>query len=275
MRCSRSIVPILVAVASLAFAGTSVAAPGFSQGFETDNSGWTLTNRQAVRVASGTNGVPSASGSFHAESNLTNATSAAGNLGGYVCCFPPTGFTISVDVYLDFSLADGGDRRFNYTVAINNSTDCTHLSDFVVALGTRPGIPGQWIASASQNCPGWPSDPGRTPQAITTGTGWYTMKYIFTNEAGFLDVDVEIKNSSAVVVAYFDVPTLYNPGSGTTPIPSSAVGGHRYAWFCSPASGSGYSALPYIAFDNSSVSTDECAVPAPSTSWGSVKATYR
>ena len=159
-------------------------------------------------------------------------------------------------MYLDFALADGADRRFNYTVAINGLT-CAHLSDFVVSLGTRPGIPGEWIASASQNCPGWPSNPGRNPQPITTGTGWYTLKYIFKNEAGLLDVDVEIKNSSAVTVAYFDVSTDYNPGSGLVPIPIAIVSGHRYAWFCAPEPGPGYVALPFIAFDNSSVSPDE------------------
>ncbi len=273
MKLARSIVPILVAIVGFAFAGPSVAAPGFSQGFETDIAGWDSPGLQATRVASGTNGVPSAAGSFHAQSNTVSG--AAGRLGGYVCCFPPTGFTISVDIYLDFALADGADRRFNYTVAINNSTNCSHLSDFVLALGTRPGVPGEWIASASQNCPGWPSDPGRNPQAITSGTGWYTVKYYFKNEAGFLDVDIEILNPSAVQVAYYDVQTLYNPGSGLTPIPITAVSGHRYAWFCSPGPGGGYAALPFIAFDNSSVSTDECAVPARSTSWGAIKSTYR
>lgn len=272
MRSLPSLAAILAAVACLACAGPSFASPGFTQGFEADIAGWDIAGLEAVRVPSGTNGVPSASGSFHAESNTTSG--AAGRLGGYVCCFPPQGFTISVDVYLDFALADGADRRFNYTVAINR-LDCSHLSDFVVALGTRPGVAGEWIVSASQNCPGWPSDPGRNPQAITTGTGWYTMKYTFKNEAGLLDVDVEILNSSAVTVATFDVPTLYNPGSGLVPIPIAIVSGHRYAWFCNPGPGSGYSALPVIAFDNSSVSSDECATPAQSTSWGAIKSTYR
>jgi hypothetical protein len=274
MRTLRSTVPALVAVAMFAVAGQSAAAPGFNQGFESDASGWndfggTL---DAVRVPSGTNGVPSASGSFHAESNTTDG--AAGRMGGYVCCFPPTGFTASVDVYLDFALADGSDRRFNFTIALNRIT-CAHLSDFVVSLGTRPGVPGEWIASASQNCPGWPSNPGRNPQAITTGTGWYTLKYIFKNEGGLLDVDVEIKNSSAVTVAYFDVSTDYDPGTGLVPIPITIVSGHRYAWFCAPQPGAGYSALPFIAFDNSKVSSDECPTPSLQRSWGSVKGTYR
>ena len=274
MRQSRMLLPALVAVAMFALAGRSAAVPGFNQGFESNNAGWNDFGglNDAVRVPSGTNGVPSASGSFHAESNTTDG--AAGKLGGYGCCFPPAGFTVSVDVYLDFALADGADRRFNYTVALNGLT-CAHLSDFVVSLGTRPGFPGEWIASASQNCPGWPSNPGRNPQSITTGTGWYTLKYIFKNEGGLLDVDVEIKNSSAVTVAYFDVSTDYNPGSGLVPIPIAIVSGHRYAWFCAPEPGPGYVALPFIAFDNSSVSPDECPTPSRGMSWGAVKATYR
>jgi hypothetical protein len=274
MRPSRSLFIALAALVTLLVAGPGSAAPGFNQDFEINTSGWNDFggSLDAVRVPSGTNGVPSSTGSFHAESNTSSG--AAGRMGGYVCCFPPTGFTVSVDVYLDFALADGVDRRFNFTVALNGTT-CAHLSDFVTSLGTRPGVPGEWIASASQNCPGWPSNPGRNAQPITTGTGWYTLKYIFKNEAGLLDVDVEIKNSSAVTVAYFDVSTDYNPGSGLVPIPITIVSGHRYAWFCSPEPGAGYEALPFIAFDNSKVSPDECPTPAQSRSWGTVKAIYR
>jgi len=274
MSMTRSTVSVLVALAVIAFDGPSVAAPGFSNGFEVNTTGWNDFGGalDATRVPSGTNGVPSATGSFHAESSLNGG--AAGRLGGYGCCFPAAGFSSSVDIYLDFALADGLDKRFNYSMAINQ-TNCGHLSDFVLSLGTRPGFPGEWIASASQNCPGWPSNPGRNPQVIASGTGWYTVKYIFTNEAGFLDVDIEMKNSSNFVVGYWDVPTLYDPGSGLTPIPITIVSGHRYAWFCSPQAGAGYEALPYIAFDNSSVSSDECPTPVLRRSWGAVKGTYR
>ena len=56
-------------IPSLAIDSSMNTENGFSQGFEVDNSGWNLfggTN-DATRVPTGTNGVASASGSFHAE----------------------------------------------------------------------------------------------------------------------------------------------------------------------------------------------------------------
>ena len=60
MKQSRVLIPVLVAVAMFALTGPSVATPGFNQGFETDNSGWNDFGglNDAVRVPSGTNGVP-------------------------------------------------------------------------------------------------------------------------------------------------------------------------------------------------------------------------
>src|SRR5689334_10230148 len=47
---------------------------GFSQGFEVNNSGWDVLGGQydAVRVPSGTHGVPSRTGAFHAEAGHFN-----------------------------------------------------------------------------------------------------------------------------------------------------------------------------------------------------------
>ncbi|MCP3977422.1 MAG: hypothetical protein GY720_23275, partial [bacterium] len=57
----------------------------YVQGFESDISGWDAFGvpYDATRVASGTNGVTSESGSFHAEGGTS-----AGNWGGYECVFP-------------------------------------------------------------------------------------------------------------------------------------------------------------------------------------------
>jgi hypothetical protein len=60
-------------------------ACSYVQGFEVDISGWDAFGGayDATRVASGTNGVTSDAGSFHAEGGTS-----AGNWGGYGCTFP-------------------------------------------------------------------------------------------------------------------------------------------------------------------------------------------
>ena len=57
----------------------SATASDFFNGFETDTSGWTVFGGafDASRLPSGTNGIASATGSFHAQ-----GTGAAGNWGG-------------------------------------------------------------------------------------------------------------------------------------------------------------------------------------------------
>jgi len=69
----------------LAFDDSSNTATGFNQGFEVDVIGWDVFGGtfNATRVASGTNGITSAMGSFHAES-VTSAT----RWGSYQCAFP-------------------------------------------------------------------------------------------------------------------------------------------------------------------------------------------
>ena len=76
------IVSITIALSIMAL-GTMALAAGISyfQGFETDTGGWT----NATRVASGTHGILSATGSWHAESSggTLNASGAFTTWGGY------------------------------------------------------------------------------------------------------------------------------------------------------------------------------------------------
>ena len=72
---------IATVLALLLAAGGSAHAQWF-QGFETDVVGWDAFGGayDATRVATGTNGIVSATGAFHAENS---ATGCAGNWGGY------------------------------------------------------------------------------------------------------------------------------------------------------------------------------------------------
>ena len=87
--------PVAV-LTTLMLAVASPAWATFFQGFETDTSGWF----NATRVATGTHGVPSKAGAFHAED--LNAGSFT-RWGGYSKTFPPGGYTTSVDIYLDIA----------------------------------------------------------------------------------------------------------------------------------------------------------------------------
>ena len=74
----------LLALGAAGSAAAATPAPYFN-GFETDTNGWTGANR----VASGSNGVTSASGAFHAEAVGGPFT----NWGGYTDQFPASGYT--------------------------------------------------------------------------------------------------------------------------------------------------------------------------------------
>lgn len=237
----------------------ATAFAGFSNGFETDISGWDAFggSYDPIRVASGTSGITSASGSFHAESS---AVGSAGNWGGYnygagdAVATTFQEYITSVDIYLDISGGWANDTRFDFSSAINNAAG-THNRDFIFNGGfynDDDGSPGtgtdRFIISASNTSqPGsaYAKNPGRNPIAIST-TGWYTFEHHFYNSAGVLAVDLSIYDSSSTLVNTWNLsdPTDFITG----------IGGNRYGWF-------DYNQFSTLAFDNSSLTT----VPEPAT----------
>lgn len=176
------------------------------------------------RVASGTNGVTSSAGSWHAEAPVDDFCSSGDctftRLGGYGAVFPDGGYTVTVDLYLD--MADStllSDLRMDWSSAINDP-DGNHRRDFVFSIGTDGT--GGFAVSASNNAPGWPANPARDPLTITS-TGWYTFQHTFYDDGGVLAVDMSVLDSSGTVLKTW---TLSDPSDiiGTT------VGGNRYAW---------------------------------------------
>jgi hypothetical protein len=205
----------------------------WEQGFETDIDGWFTPNR----VPSGSNGVPSASGDYHAE-----ATTDYTRWGGYSSVFPDSGFITSLDVYLDMEAGYTNDTRFDWTSAIS-APDGDHRRDFIFNGGyyndaTDPGANlSRFVFSASNNAPGWPKNPGRDPFAVTE-TGWYTLQHRFYDSGGgVLAVDMSILDSSDSVLHTW---TLSDPSD----IIGATVGGNRYGWFA-------YNGFSHLAIDNS------------------------
>jgi hypothetical protein len=235
---ARRLVSLLSASALLAtmVAGTlpgvalATAPPGpYFNGFE--NTADVGTTDQAMfnvsQVTTGPGSTTSATGTFHA---LADAASGAfTRYGGYSAVFPTGGYTTSVDIFLDMTVATGAnDLRFDWSSAISNTSTVSGAEhfrrDFIFNVGTDPTTAGQFKVSASNNAPGWPSDPGRNPIAIST-TGWYTFQHHFYDAgSGMLAVDLTVRalGSTTALGAW----TLSDP----TDIIGTTVGGNRYGW---------------------------------------------
>jgi len=250
----------------MAILTTPIFAQTFStQGFEVDNAGWNIFggSLNATRVASGTNGITSSAGSFHAE-----VATGATNWGGYglvpgcastACAagnvFPANGYITSVDVYLDLTATTTNDKRFDFTSAINTPAGA-HRRDFAFNGGFYNDSDGtgsgpRFVFSASNNtgrANSFPKNPGRDPFAITA-TGWYTFQHKFYDAGGgVLAVDLKIIDASNATLKTW---TLSDP----TDIIGTTVGANRYGWFAA-------NEFTFLAIDNATLikiqSAPEC-----------------
>jgi len=247
-----------VALTLATIALTAQAAPLYFNGFETDTAGWS----NVTRVPSGTGGITSATGSFHATAGPTSSGgSKFTNFGGYNfgAGNVPTLFEeyfTSVDIFLDLGGGWANDTRFDYSSAINNSAAGTFLRDFVYNVGfynsadvTGPGAgTNRFVLSASNNSGrsnSFPKNPGRDPIAIAT-TGWYTFEHHFYENADVLNVDFNLYELGGSL--------LHSWTLGTDPI--ATVGGNRYGWIVN-------NELSSLAIDNSELRVGAAAVPEP------------
>jgi hypothetical protein len=245
------------AAAILLLLAAHPASATFFQGFETDTSGWFGANQ----VMTGTHGVVSKTGAFHAE----DGGGAFTRWGGYSKTFPPGGYTTSLDIYLDISppymtgslTPYANDTRFDWTSAIS-TPNCAHRRDFVFNAGfytdtDATGAGPRFVISASNNAGrsgAFPKNPGRMPYAISV-EGWYTFEHRFRdNGFGVLAVDLTIKNAAGVALMTWTL-------SDSSDVIGSTVGGNRYGWFALDEFPTG------LAFDNSALSgfQDYCTPP--------------
>lgn len=229
----------MAALALLCLCG--VAQANYSNGFETNNAGWdySYSYYHAARVASGTHGIASASGGYHAESSQWVSGGAlygsVTNWGGYnygVGGGVPTTFkeyTTSVDIYLNMEGGWANDTRFDWSGAVNGA-DGNHKRDFIFNGGfyndsDATGTGNRFVFSASNNSQrssAYAKNPGRGPVTIST-TGWYTFQHHFYNNGGVLAVDLSILDSSGATIKSW---TLSDGGDLI-----ATVGGNRYGYF--------------------------------------------
>lgn len=260
MRKALALALALITAMALGIVTTGTAgaaappAPHFN-GFENPDDAWSPVDAihndsmfNVTRVTSGSGGVTSSSGGFHATAALTSpADLRFTRYGGYSSSFPVGGYTTSVDIYLDMDeSAPLEDTRFDWSSAINDNLGA-HRRDFVFSVGTD-GL-GDFVMSASNNTPGWPANPGRDPFPITT-TGWYTLRHSFhDNGSGVLQVDMSVLSGATVLHTW-----MLSTPSDTI----ATTGGNRYGWLVT----SGFASL---ALDNVTRTThtptfEPCAV---------------
>jgi hypothetical protein len=256
--------------ACMILAAVTVTFAAFFQSFETDTSGWTAT----TRVSTLTHGVPSESGTFHAEDDGGAFT----RWGGYGQTFPPGGYTTTVDIYLDISppymtgsvMPYPNDTRFDWTSAVS-TPECAHRRDFVFNAGfytdiDTTGAGPRFVISASNGAGranSFPKNPQRDPFTILV-EGWYTFEHRFyavpPTPGGQLFVDLTIKDALTGAPLHMWTLTTASDIVGTT------VGGNRYGWFATDE-------FPFLAFDTSAlVGFQDFCTPPPSTPGAKVTA---
>lgn len=220
---------------------------GFFQGFEENTDGWFPFNGTLSRVSSGTNGIASAGGAWHAEFGFAGQNGGPfTRWGGYnSSLLTSNDYRTSTDVYLDADEGFSNDTRFDYTSAVSEPDVNLHRRDFVFNCGfyndnVEPGTGSRFICSASNNAfrsSTFPRNPGKDPVVVTTESGWFTFEHKFYDDgSGVLAVDLSIYDGSGNLVKTW---TLSDP----TDIIGDTVGGNRYGWFPSQE-------FAFLAVDN-------------------------
>lgn len=213
-----------VLLTSLVATNAAHAIVTFNQGFEVDTSDTFGFNSTVSRVASGTGGIASKTGSFHGtigDPLTAPGTGAFTRFDGYRDTWTGTYFA-SIDVYLDTTWALGS--GFDYSVASNGS-DGLHQRDFIFHVA-RDTSTGSLLVGGSNN------SNFATRQDLDTlsnffivpSSGWYTFQHRFYNNGGQLAVDLNLIDGSNTTVFTETRTTALDQ------IPAD-VGGNRYGWF--------------------------------------------
>ncbi len=241
------------AVAGLAILlGLSAAQADTLQGFEANTGDWTL----ATQVASGTHGITSKTGGFHAE-----ADNGSFEVGGSAYTFfdntlanVPPGFTTSVDIFLDLNTGASNDTRLDWDVALQKSGGA-FLRDFIFNGGfyddsDSTGTGARFVFTAGNNAGranAFPKNPGNDPFAITT-SGWYTFQHHFQDDNGELRVDMSILDANGNVLNTWTLNSGDSVGADCC--------SDYYGWFSTQE-------FDFLAFDNVGITQDSIPTQVP------------
>lgn len=197
----------------------------YHQGFENDVSGWSDVNDGwfglATRVSSGTNGVTSSIGNWHALFEGDAFSAPFSLFDGIVDTWSGT-WAAEIDVYLDpiWNTSQG----FDYTVAATGS-DGNHQRDFIFHVN-KDASTGKLLVAGSNNTNFAPrEDLESLNHYEVTSAGWYTLRHVFyENGSGVLAVDLNLLDSNGNILF---TETRSNPSD----VIATEIGGNRYGWF--------------------------------------------
>ncbi|MBK7876546.1 MAG: HYR domain-containing protein [Planctomycetes bacterium] len=191
---------------------------------------WNDYRSHVGRVPSGTNGVSSYAGGWHADLDSTQIptapndfTGAFSRLGGYSSAFG-TGFRTRVAVYVDLNdpAVLANTYGWDLSSAANNQSG-GHRRDFV--FHTASDASGNVLVGGSNNS-GFTrrNDLATINHYTITTSGWYVFEADFRDHAGVLAVDLNLRDASDTLLW---TETREDPSD----LIATAVGGNRYLWF--------------------------------------------
>ena len=194
------------------------------QGFESGTEGWFDSSDAwygtVDRVTSGTGGITSASGDYHAMVSGDADSGPFSRFDGYRDAWPGT-WVAEVDVYLDPTWTAG--TGFDYSVAANGS-DGNHQRDFIFHVAKDTST-GKLLVAGSNNTNFAPrEDLESINHYVVDAAGWYTLRHTFRDQSGQLAVDLQLVDTGGNVL-------FTETRTDATDLISTEVGGNRYSWF--------------------------------------------
>jgi len=214
---------------------------GFEQGFEnpawvsgsyvtTPSVDWNAFSSGIARVPSGTDGVASKDGAAHAVIDSTSVpaspfdyTGAFSRMGGYSSVFG-TGFRESLDVYVDLGDAAVLANTYGWDVSsAANDQLGNHRRDFIFHAASD--LAGNVLIAADNNS-GFTrrNDLASGNHYTLSASGWYTLEWVFRDNAGVLAVDCNLRDTTGALL-------WTETRSDASDLIASVVGGNRYMWF--------------------------------------------
>jgi hypothetical protein len=229
-KLTYALIALVLAVALASFVtiqSVFAANTVYYQGFEANTDGWNDSASvppwygTVERVPSGSNGIGSALGDFHALMSGDEDSGPFSRFDGYRSVWPGN-WEAEVDVYLDPAWAAGS--GFDYSVAANGS-DGAHQRDFIFHIAKDTSSGKLYVAGSNNTNFNVREDlDSLTNKYEVTEAGWYTLQHAFRNDSGVLAVDLNLLDSNGTV--------LFTE-TRTTPVDTipAEVGGNRYSWF--------------------------------------------
>ncbi len=230
----------------------------FVDGAGSPSVNWNDYNSHLERVVSGTDGIASASGAAHGRIDSTTLppspddwTGAFNRLRGYSSVFG-TGFSASVDVYIDLSDPAVAAETYGWdlsTAASNQSG--AHRRDFIFhAAADDDTNPGAVLIAASNNSNFTKrNDLESINHYVISTSGWYRFEWVFRDFGGTLAVDCNLRDSGGTLL-------WTETRNDASDIIATVVGGNRYMWFT-------FLTVDKLAIDNTRLIRNVPVVSAP------------